>query len=66
MPIGGKQIVAALQRRGREVVRIRGSHHIMRSPDARKVAVPVHGNRDLPPGTLAALLKETGLKREEV
>ena len=38
----------------------------MRSPEGKKVTVPVHGNRDLPPSTLAAILKETGLQREEL
>ena len=66
MPISGKQFVSLLQSRGWVVVRIRGSHYIMRSPEGKKVTVPVHGNRDLPPGTLAALLRETGLRRGEL
>ena len=66
MPVSGKQIVAALQRHGWVIVRIKGSHYIMRSPGGMKITIPVHGNRDLPAGTLAAILKSTGLAREEL
>jgi predicted RNA binding protein YcfA (HicA-like mRNA interferase family) len=66
MPVSGRQIVAALQRRSWVILRIRGSHYIMRSPGGIKITIPVHGHRDLPAGTLAAILKSTGLTREEL
>ena len=66
MPISGKRLVSILQQRGWVIARVRGSHYIMRSPEGKKVTVPVHGNRDLPPRTLAGILKETGLQREEL
>jgi predicted RNA binding protein YcfA (HicA-like mRNA interferase family) len=43
--LGGKEIVAALQRHGFEVVRTRGSHQFMRQPDGRATVVPVHPAR---------------------
>ncbi len=66
MTISGRQIVAALLRRGWVVIRVRGSHHIMRSPTGVLVVVPVHGNRDLTKALLQTLLRETGLRKEDV
>jgi predicted RNA binding protein YcfA (HicA-like mRNA interferase family) len=40
--------------------RISGSHHIM-TLDGRSVSVPVHGGRDLKPGLLSGLQKQTGV-----
>lgn len=35
------------------------------SPDRRAVVVPVHGNRDLPIGTLRAIIKQSGMSDED-
>jgi predicted RNA binding protein YcfA (HicA-like mRNA interferase family) len=59
--------VRALQRAGFGVVHIRGSHHYLRRQDRpRLVVVPVHGNRDLPAGTLRSILRQAELTREEL
>lgn len=42
--------------------RVQGSHHIMVKPGCLPVSIPVHGNRDIPKGTLNQLLKATDLK----
>ena len=39
--ITGAKVVRALERAGFTVVRISGSHHVMRHPDGRTVVVPV-------------------------
>ena len=63
----GKRVVVALQRAGFEVTHVRGSHHYLRkSGVARIVPVPVHGNRDLPAGTLRSILRLAGLTAEEL
>lgn len=57
----------ALQQAGFEFVHVRGSHHYLRRPDgSRLVVVPVHGNRDLPVGTLRSILRQAELTREEL
>lgn len=57
----------ALQQAGFELVHVRGSHHYLRRPDgSRLVVVPVHGNRDLPVGTLRSVLRQAELTREEL
>jgi predicted RNA binding protein YcfA (HicA-like mRNA interferase family) len=61
--MNGKQVIAKLKAGGWTLRRINGSHHIMTDVDgARSVPVPVHGNRDLPAGTLAAIARVSGIK----
>jgi predicted RNA binding protein YcfA (HicA-like mRNA interferase family) len=60
--VTGKQLLSLLKQNGWEVDRIRGSHHILKK-GAGTIAVPVHGNRDIPKGTLNAILKQSGLKQ---
>jgi predicted RNA binding protein YcfA (HicA-like mRNA interferase family) len=64
--LSGRSIIAALQRAGFEVVRSKGSHHFLRHRDdpTRQTVVPVH-RRDLPSGTVAAILRQAGLSRAE-
>lgn len=57
----GKELVKRLRAGGWVLDRIHGSHHILVKGD-KTVSVPVHGNRDLPKGTLNSILKTTGLK----
>jgi len=43
-----------------------GRHVFMRHPGTRaKISVPAHGGRDIPVGTLAAIIKQTGISVEE-
>lgn len=57
-----KELIRMLEREGWKVVRIDGSHHIMKHPDKSGMPViPLH-NKDLKPGTLNTILKQAGLK----
>lgn len=59
-------MVRALQDAGFELTHVRGSHHYLQLPDtAGLVVVPVHGNRDLPIGTLRAILRQADLTPDE-
>jgi predicted RNA binding protein YcfA (HicA-like mRNA interferase family) len=43
-----------------------GKHVIMRHPETRrKISIPVHGGRDIPIGTLRAILRRAGISVEE-
>ena len=65
--VSGKDVVQALRRGGFELSHIRGSHHYLRkSGVAALVVVPVHGSRDLPAGTLRAILHQAGLTVEDL
>lgn len=65
--VSGRHVVQALMRAGFAVDRIAGSHHVMTYPGdaSRTVTVPVHGNRDLKPGTLRSIIRQTGFTVEE-
>lgn len=64
--ISGKQVIAALEKEGWYVKRVRGSHHVLRHPNIPDVIpVPVHGNREIKRGTLASILRAAGISREE-
>ena len=59
-------MVKALERVDFDVVRVSGSHHVMRHPDGRTVAVPVHAGRDMAKGTLRNVLAIIGMTPEEL
>lgn len=62
----GREVIAALQRAGFAVSHIRGSHHYLRRPrGGNLVPVPVHG-RDVPLGTLRAILRLAELSPDEL
>lgn len=57
----GKAVLDTLKAEGFEVVRKKGSHYFMKKGKV-KTTVPVHGKKDLRPGTLAAIERQTGIK----
>lgn len=59
--MNGKEVVAKLKEEGWQLDRVQGSHHIL-TKDGNAVPVPVHGKRDLGPGLLAAIQRQTGVK----
>ena len=63
--VSGKEIVRALGRAGWELHRVRGSHHVLRAEDGRRVTVPVHGDDTLPVGTIGGIIDDAGLSVDE-
>ena len=59
-----KEVIQILEKNGFALSRSRGSHHVFRHPDGRKTVVPFH-NKDLPKGTLMAIIKQSGISRGE-
>jgi predicted RNA binding protein YcfA (HicA-like mRNA interferase family) len=61
-----KEIIKILKQKGFVLDRSRGSHQIWLHPGSRKRAiVPMH-NKDLPVGTLYAILKQAGIDKDEL
>lgn len=58
--VTGKEVIAKLKAAGWSLDRIHGSHHVL-TKDGRAVPVPVHGNRDLGAGLIAAIQRQTGV-----
>lgn len=59
--MNAKQILKKLQAEGWQVLRQEGSHIRLGKGDAR-TSVPLHGTKDLKPGTLASIERQTGMK----
>lgn len=65
--ISGKMLCKIVERNGQELKRIAGSHHIyFKENIAAILSIPVHGNRDLPKGTLKGILKDAELTEEDL
>lgn len=62
----GKRLVAALNKAGFEVIRVRGSHHFLRHADGRSTVVPVHSGETIGPGLLGRILRDCELSREQL
>lgn len=63
--MNGKDIIKKLQAQGWSLNRINGSHHIMVKEGVAvpvPVPVPVHGGRDVGPGLVSAIARQTGVK----
>ena len=58
-----REMIAALQRAGFSIERIRGSHHFLRHREdpTRRTVVALHA-RDVPQGTLRDILKQAEKK----
>jgi predicted RNA binding protein YcfA (HicA-like mRNA interferase family) len=61
----GKQVVNALLKLGFTVVRIHGSHHMMKRAGSPLIPVPVHRNEPIAVGTLRNIIRRAGLTPEE-
>jgi len=57
-----KGLLKLLSKDGWKVVRVEGSHHILRHPiKLGLISVPLHGS-EVPTGTLNKILRQAGLK----
>ncbi len=60
-----RQVVTVLEKCGFTILRIAGSHYqLFNERTRRHTTVPYH-NRDLPRGTVAAILRQAGITRDE-
>ena len=61
----GREVIAALQRAGFSVLRIKGSHHFLLHPDGHRTVVPVHSGETIGPGLLKKILNDVEMTVEE-
>ena len=65
--VSGKQLAKALERNGWILLRVQGSHHIYGKPGSPvRLSVPIHRNETLKIGLLRNLLKNAGLREEDL
>jgi predicted RNA binding protein YcfA (HicA-like mRNA interferase family) len=61
-----KDLIKLLEQRGFILKRIKDSHHFFINPVTNKITViPVHKG-DLPKGTFHAILKQSGIDKNEI
>ena len=65
--VSGKSLCKVVERKGWELKRVTGSHHIYTKQGSEAIiSIPVHGNRDLPTGTLKSIMKDAGLSESDL
>jgi len=65
--ISGKEFARLLERKGWQLRRIRGSHHVYtKEGDPGRISVPIHGNRPLKVGLLRHLMNIAGIEEDEL
>jgi predicted RNA binding protein YcfA (HicA-like mRNA interferase family) len=63
----GREFIRLLERRGWQLLRINGSHHIFgKAGSTLRLSVPVHGNRPLKIGLLRHLAKLAQIPDDEI
>ena len=65
LPISPYKLEKILFQLGFQKIRQNGSHVFYLHPDRRYTTIPFHGNREIGPVLLKAILKEINLEREE-
>lgn len=65
--VSGKQFCRALEKKGWELKRINGSHHIYaKAGNTARISVPVHGNTPLKLGLQRHLMKLAGVDEADL
>jgi predicted RNA binding protein YcfA (HicA-like mRNA interferase family) len=59
-----RDILQRLYREGFELVSVRGSHHKLVHREARRSVIVTHPKKDLPLGTVRAIYKQAGWKKD--
>jgi predicted RNA binding protein YcfA (HicA-like mRNA interferase family) len=64
--LSGRDFARLIERRGWQLLRVAGSHHIYGKPGSIvRLSIPIHGNRALKKGLLRHLAKMAGIFDEE-
>ena len=64
--VQAKDVVRVAQKLGFVFDRQRGSHGVYyRDRDRARVVVPMHAGKDIPPGTVRAIIEDLGVTAEE-
>ena len=65
--ISGKELARLVERRGWQLLRIHGSHHIYgKTGSIIRLSIPIHGNKPLKIGLLRHLLKMAELREDDI
>lgn len=65
--VSGRDFAKLLERRGWELRRVNGSHHIYaKTGSVERISVPIHGNVPLKTGLLRHLMKAAGIGEQDL
>lgn len=64
-PLNQWQFEAVLRKHGWKFHHSTGSHQIWKGPEGRTVTVAAHGGRQFRQGTQLAMIRQTGIPKEE-
>ena len=65
--ISGKKFARLLEKRGWELKRVKGSHHVyVKAGHPARISVPIHGNTPLKIGLQRHLMKLAGIEPDEL
>ena len=66
-PISGRAFAKVVERRGWQLLRINGSHHIYgKTGSVARLTIPIHGNTDLKLGLQRNLMKLAEIEESEL
>lgn len=64
--LSGKEICKILEQHGFELIRQRGSHMVMQKKTSNStITVPVPNHKGLRTGTLRAIIRQSGISKQE-
>lgn len=65
--LSGRDFARLVERRGWQLLRVKGSHHIYGRPGSVvRLSIPIHGNRPLKSGLLRHLTKLAEIPEDEL
>lgn len=65
--ISGKELAKIAEKRGWELLRVTGSHHIYgKAGSVVRLSIPIHANKPLKIGILRHLLRQAGLTESDL
>lgn len=65
--VSGRDLARLVKRKGWNLARIHGSHHIFAMPGRReRLVIPIHGHQPLKMGLLRALMKIASLTEDDL
>jgi len=64
--VTGGDLIAALEKAGFRVLRIKGSHYFLRHEDGRSTVVPVHSGETIGPGLFHRILRDCQLTADQL
>ena len=58
VPVKPEKILKAVKKLGFQPIHVKGSHHIFKHADGRRISVPIHAHKLIGKGLLLKIIKE--------